>query len=47
MKVTYALADGSPFKGKAADGRDPGAVIPVLLAAVEGVRTGNSRDSAR
>ena len=35
-----ALADGSQFKAKAANGRDPGADIPMVLAAISGVREG-------
>ena len=39
---TYALADDSPFKGAATDGRDPGPDIPRLLAAIDGVEAGVS-----
>jgi hypothetical protein len=33
----FTLLDGSPFKGKASDGRDPGADVSAVLAATNGV----------
>lgn len=41
---TYELLHNSPYKGKGTDGRDPGADIPTLLAAVAGVREGKGTD---
>jgi hypothetical protein len=34
----YHLAASSKFKGKATDGRDPGADVDVVLTATRGVR---------
>ncbi len=34
----YHLATSSKFKGKATDGRDPGADVDLVLAAIRGVR---------
>jgi hypothetical protein len=34
----YHLAANSKFKGKATDGRDPGADVDAVLAGVRGVR---------
>ena len=39
---TYALDVASPYKGSGTDGRDPGADIPTLLAAIAGVREGKA-----
>ena len=41
--TTYALSPESPYKGTATDGRDPGAGIAVLLAAISGVKEGTSK----
>jgi hypothetical protein len=34
----YRLAPSSKFKGKATDGRDPGADVDAVLTAIAGVR---------
>ena len=41
--TTYALSPESPYKGTATDGRDPGAGIAVLLAAISGVKEGTGK----
>jgi hypothetical protein len=37
LTTDFALPAGSPYKGKASDGKDPGADIPALIAATSGV----------
>jgi len=39
LNVNYALANSSPYKGKASDGTDPGVDMDALLAALGGVST--------
>ena len=43
---TYALNAASPYKGSGTDGRDPGADVPTLLAAIAGVRSGQPNSDA-